>query len=123
MAAERNPPDEPTFLASILERLTEATLASPGGTLTGCVVVALLAIMVALNGLEFKANRLDLLSPRSEYNRRWLNYLAEFGRRDDAVIVVQGRSPQEIEPVLAELAAALKPQDKLFESIFFRRDF
>ena len=39
---------------------------------------------VTVNGLTFKTSRLDLLNPRSEYNQRWLAYLAEFGDRDDA---------------------------------------
>ena len=122
MTAERNPPEETTLLARAVEKLTAVTLESPGSTLAICVAAALVAILVAVNGLEFKTNRLDLLSPRSEYNRRWLNYLAEFGDRDDAVILVQGKSPAEIAPVLDDLAASCRTETRYFDSVMHRRD-
>src|SRR5262249_53008427 len=70
----------------------------------------------------FKTNRLDLLNPRSEYNRRWLAYLAEFGSRDDALIVVRAERRSDLTEAIDDVAARLKAEPQLFESVFYRRD-
>src|SRR5262249_22689291 len=69
-----------------------------------------------------KTSRLDLLNPRSEYNQRWLAYLAEFGERDDACLVVRAERKADLTPALDALAAQLRQEPKLFESVFYRRD-
>jgi hopanoid biosynthesis associated RND transporter like protein HpnN len=72
--------------------------------------------------LTFKTSRLDLLNPRSEYNQRWLAYLAEFGKRDDACIVVRAERKADLTAAIDDLAGQLRQEDKLFESVFYRRD-
>ena len=58
-------------------------------------VITLVAIALAVAGgvyaakhLGYKVSRVDLLDPESEYNKLWIDYIAEFGDDDDAVIVV-----------------------------------
>ena len=94
-----------------------------GAVIVGALLVALLAIFVTLNGLNFKTSRLDLLNPRSQYNQRWLAYLAEFGDRDDAVIVVRGDDPKAVTATIEDLAHELSHQSKLFQSVLYKRDF
>jgi uncharacterized protein len=120
--AEGNPHADRSSLAAPLEAVTRLVLRSPGLVLGGSVMLAVLAVLITVNGLSFKTSRLDLLNPRSEYNQRWLGYLAEFGRRDDAVCVVRSDDPEALTAAIDDLAAELARQPDLFESIFSRRD-
>src|SRR5262245_53910079 len=122
MSAERSPHADDSLLAAPLLAVTEWGLSAPATVLVGACALALLAIALTVNGLTFKTSRLDLLNPRSEYNRRWLNYLAEFGDRDDACLVIRAERPDDLAATIDDLAAQLKSEPKLFESIFYRRD-
>ena len=44
--------------------------------------------------LGFRTSRAELLSPNSDYNRRWLAYTKEFGNKEDVVVVVEGAEPR-----------------------------
>ncbi len=118
---ERNPPLEESPLSRPLQWLTEQTLRAPGIVVGGALLVTLLAVLVTANGLRFKTSRLDLLNPNSSYNQRWLRHIAEFDEREDAVIVVRGKDPVTVATTLEDLAAKLRQQDLLFESIFYKR--
>jgi hopanoid biosynthesis associated RND transporter like protein HpnN len=121
--AERNPLHEQSALSKPLAWITAQTLRAPGAVIVGALLLALLSVFVTLNGLNFKTSRLDLLNPRSQYNQRWLAYLAEFGERDDAVIVVRGDDPASVTAAIDDLAKELSAQSKLFQSVLYRRDF
>jgi hopanoid biosynthesis associated RND transporter like protein HpnN len=123
LMAERNPLTETSPLAAPLVAVTRIVLRSPGIVVCGAVMLALMSVLVTVNGLSFKTSRLDLLNPRSEYNQRWLAYLEEFGDRDDAVIVVRSEQPRALTAAIDDLAASLRKQPELFESILARRDF
>jgi uncharacterized protein len=122
MSAERNPLVETSPLAAPLLAVTRRTLRMPGVVVGTAVMLAVLAILITVNGLSFKTSRLDLLNPRSEYNQRWLAYLAEFGHRDDAVIVVRADQREKLLAAIDDMAAELAREPERFESIFFRRD-
>lgn len=122
MTAERNPPGESSLLARPLELLTTLALAAPGWVVAAACGMALIAILVTCNGLEFKTSRLDLLNAKSAYNQRWLAFLAEFGDRDDAVIVVQAADEAVLHKVIDDLGGQLRSQRKLFQSVMDRTD-
>jgi hopanoid biosynthesis associated RND transporter like protein HpnN len=122
MPAERTPHSDDSLLAAPLLALTEWTLAAPATVLVGACALALLATAVSLNSLTFKTSRLDLLNPRSEYNQRWLAYLAEFGKRDDACVVVRAERKADLIAAIDDLAGQIRQDTKLFESVFYRRD-
>ncbi|MDX1946732.1 MAG: MMPL family transporter [Pirellulaceae bacterium] len=122
MPAERNPLVDDSPLAAPLEGVTRLVLRAPGAVVSGAAILAVLAVVASFNGLSFKTNRLDLLNPRSEYNQRWLAYLAEFGDRDDAVIVVRADGAADLTAALDDLATQAKQHPDLFESVFHRRD-
>jgi hypothetical protein len=105
MSAERTPHSDDSLLAAPLLALTEWTLAAPATVLVGACALALLAIAVSINGLSFKTSRLDLLNPRSEYNQRWLAYLSEFGKRDDACVVVRAERRADLVAAIDNVAA------------------
>jgi hypothetical protein len=122
MPAERIPPADDSLLVHPLLAVTEWTLRAPATILASAVALALLAIAISVNGLSFKSSRLDLLNPRSEYNRRWLAYLTEFGTRDDAVVVVRADQRNHLTTAIDDLATQLRQEPQLFESVFYRRD-
>ena len=68
--------------------------------------------VLAQTRLQFQTSRSNLLSPTSDYNRRWLEYAKEFGEQDDVVVVVSGEDRQAILPVLDELAGRLAQEPK-----------
>lgn len=86
---------------------------------TLCVGLACIALAAAAgyHFIEFHTSRADLLNPHSEYHQRWLRYVGEFGDQEDVYVVVEGDSPLQIEPVLAELADALKAQPQHFQHV------
>ena len=122
MPAERNPTADDSLLAAPLLAITDWGLRAPATVLVGACALALLAVAITVNGLTFKTSRLDLLNPRSEYNQRWLAYLAEFGDRDDACIVVRAERKADLTAAIDEIAAQLRQETKLFDSVFYRRD-
>ncbi|MBW8883448.1 MAG: MMPL family transporter [Planctomycetia bacterium] len=122
MPAERTPHADDSLLAAPLLALTEWTLRAPATVLVGACALALLCVAVTVNGLTFKTSRLDLLNPRSEYNQRWLAYLAEFGESDDACVVVRAERKADLTAAIDDLAGQLRQEPKLFESVFYRRD-
>jgi hopanoid biosynthesis associated RND transporter like protein HpnN len=122
MTAERNPPGEGSLLARPLELLTTFALQAPGWVVAGALGLALVAVLVTCNGLEFKTSRLDLLNAKSAYNQRWLAFLDEFGDRDDAVVVVHAADPALLHKVIDDLGGQLRSQRKLFQSVMDRTD-
>lgn len=122
MPAEGTPHADDSLLVRPLLAVTEWCLRAPWTVLTLALALALVCVGITVQGLSFKSSRLDLLNPRSEYNRRWLEYLAEFGDRDDAVVVVRADQPSDVTAAIDGLAAQLQAQPELFESIFFQRD-
>ncbi len=122
MPAERTPHSDDSLLAAPLLALTEWALQAPATVLVGACALALLSVAITVNGLSFKASRLDLLNPRSEYNQRWLAYLAEFGNRDDACVVVRADRKADLTAAIDDLAQQLRQETSFFNSVFYRRD-
>jgi hopanoid biosynthesis associated RND transporter like protein HpnN len=120
--SDGQPLDDPSWMAAPLRRLTAWIVARPRATLSGVLIVTVLALLVTVTGLKFKMSRLDLLNPKSEYNQRWLAYLEEFGDQDDAVVVVQGEGTGDVLAALDDLALELKRPDQPFESILSEWD-
>src|SRR5687768_104453 len=122
MPAERNPHADDSLLQAPLLAVTEFSLRAPVTVLFAATALALACLAITLNGLTFKTSRLDLLNPRSEYNQRWLAYLAEFGSRDDACIIVRADNPAHLSEALDDLGGVLRGEPQFFESVFFKRD-
>ena len=80
----------------------------------GCMIAAAVS---GYHFIQFHTSRADLLNPHSEYHQRWLRYVGEFGDQEDVYVVVEGDSPREMEPVLIELADALRSQPQHFQHI------
>ena len=72
--------------------------------------------------MGYKSSRLDLLNPKSDHNRLWIEYINEFGDEDDAVIVVEGPGRDQVVPVLVELSQSLGREKRLFHAILHEVD-
>jgi hypothetical protein len=79
-----------------LRLLTRAATRYPRATLGAALALALVGVALAALQLGIRTNRLDLISRESSYNQRWLNYLDEFGDREDVVVVVEGRKAKDV---------------------------
>ncbi len=100
MPSERTPPANSSWMSRPLEWLTRAAIRFPLVTLA--IAGALLggSIWLTVTRLGFRTSRAELLSPRSDYNHRWLEYTKEFSDKEDVVVVVEGESREQIVPAL-----------------------
>jgi hypothetical protein len=67
-------------------------------------------------------SRVDLLNPKSDYNKLWIDYIREFGEDDDAVIVVEGESRDGVIAVLEEVSREVRREESLFRSVLHEVD-
>jgi len=116
------PRAESSLVAKPLEWITALVIRFPVATMVVSGLLAAGSLVLAQTRLQFQTSRSSLLSPKSDYNRRWLEYADEFGEQDDVVVVVSGENRQAILPVLDELAERLKREPKFFRSVFHRVD-
>jgi hopanoid biosynthesis associated RND transporter like protein HpnN len=113
---------ETSFLARPLAGATAWIVRHPWLTLAcGCLLAAASALLTATR-LGFHTSRLDLLNPKSSYNRLWLDYVAEFGDEDDSVVVFQAADSKKMLAAIDDLAAQTAREKRYFHSVFHRVD-
>ncbi|MBI3837834.1 MAG: MMPL family transporter [Planctomycetia bacterium] len=110
------------FLARPFVFGTRLILAYPVATIAIALGLAAAACYLTGTLLGYQTSRLDLLNPKSNYNRLWIEYIKEFGDEDDAVVVVEGKGREQVVPVLEELSAALAREDRLFHAVLHEVD-
>ncbi|MEX2112580.1 MAG: MMPL family transporter [Pirellulales bacterium] len=113
--------DEP-FLARPFVLGTRLILAFPVATLAIALLLAGISCYLTATRLGYRTSRMDLLDPKSNYNRLWNEYIDEFGDADDAVVVVEGNSREQVVPVLEELSDALARDASLFHAVLHEVD-
>jgi len=120
------PADRPPHAAGLIGR---ALVAWTKVCLRHPLAVVLLAMLsaVAAGGwtaghLGYKVSRVDLLDPESEYNKLWIDYIQEFGEDDDAVVVVEGPSREDVIAVLEEVSREVAREESLFRSVLHEVD-
>jgi hopanoid biosynthesis associated RND transporter like protein HpnN len=84
------------------------------------ILLAVAAVLSAVQWLGFHTSRLDLLDPEAAYNQRWLAYREEFGDTDDIVIVVEGSGREFVIDALEEVAAEVQRSPDQFAAILYR---
>jgi uncharacterized protein len=111
-----------SILSAPIIAITRLVLSFPLATLAIAIGITVVCAALTASRLNYKSSRLDLLNPKSDYNRLWLEYIDEFGDEDDAVIVVEGAGRDAVIPVLAELSTALGEEKRLFHAILHELD-
>ncbi len=110
------------LLMTVMLALTRLVIRFPVTTLAIAFAIAGFCLLYTSTHLGYRSSRLDLLNPKSDYNRLWIEYIHEFGDEDDAVIVVEGPGRDQVVPVLAELSAAMGREKRLFHAILHEVD-
>jgi hopanoid biosynthesis associated RND transporter like protein HpnN len=111
-----------SLLARCLVAWTRVCLAQPWFVLLVAILTAVGAAAWTAGNLGYKVSRVDLLDPDSDYNKLWIDYIHEFGEDDDAVIVVEGESREEVIATLGALSRAVDEQKDLFRSVLHEVD-
>jgi len=122
MPKEGMPPEEPSLLAAPLRLLTRLVLRFPVPVLALAIGAAVLALGLSGSRLGFRTSRLELLNPKCNYNRLWIDYINEFGEEDDVVVVVEGAGREQVVPVLEEISRELEGQSHLFHAVLHEVD-
>lgn len=122
MSADRKPHANSSLLGKPLWWVTWLVTRYPVATMVISGLLAAGAMVLAQKNLKFHTNRDNLLNPKSQYHRRWLEYAKEFGDQENVILVVTGENRQAIAPVLEELAGMLARQPRLFQSLFYKVD-
>src|SRR5262245_49122579 len=115
-------PSHSSLATKLLVVVTGLLLKFPVVALCAAVGLAIAAVILTTTGLGYKSSRLDLLNPRSDYNRLWIEYINEFGNEDDAVVVVEGASRDAVVPVLQEISTQLSREQNLFHAVLHEVD-
>ena len=116
MSAE-DAPAKRSFLAGPLMACTRLALRFPVATLALAAALTVVSLAYTQANLGYRTSRMDLVNPNNDYNRLWTEYINEFGEDDDAVVVVEGASREQVVPVLQEIAGLLAREDRLFHAV------
>lgn len=123
IARGRSPAREHTsLLGQALVAWTRLCLRAPMAIVVGAVISAVAAGVWTSQSLGYKVSRIDLLNPKSDYNKLWIDYIHEFGEDDDAVVVVEGPTREGVVKVLEELSREVARDGKLFRSVLHEVD-
>ena len=80
------------------------------------------SLWLTMTQLGFRTSRAELLNPKSDYNRRWLEYTKEFGDKEDVVVVVEGDSREQVVPAVDEVCRELAQRADLFSAVLHETD-
>ncbi len=106
--------------SDFLRSFTRVLTARPWVSIVLLIAVCIASSVYTSRNLKFKNDRGDLIDPNADFQKRWLEYTKSFGEASDIVVVVEGRSADEITPVLDDLGERLIEDDQHFQSVFFR---
>jgi hypothetical protein len=101
--------------------LTRLVVRFPAATVALGLALGCAALVLSGTRLGFHTSRLDLLNPQSDYNRLWIEYIKEFGDDDDAVVVVEGPSREQVVPSCKRSRGRWR-KDRLFHAVLHEVD-
>ena len=111
-----------SLLGRALIAWTRLCLRAPMAVVLGAVISAVVAGAYTAQSLGYKVSRVDLLDPKSDYNKLWIDYIHEFGEDDDAVVVVEGPTRERVVKVLEELSREVAQDGERFRSVLHEVD-
>ncbi len=121
MRTEQEPEDIP-FLSRLLVRLVGGVCRYPRSVLGLALTACALSVALACTSLEFRTQRTDLISPNKDFQKRWYQYIAEFGDDDDMVVVVKGEDQSQMKAALDEVARRVAANSETFDRLFYKVD-
>ncbi len=107
----------------LLVTLVSTVCRWPRTVLVCSLALCVLSVVAAAARLQYHTSRNDLLSPDKDYQKRWQQYLAEFGDDDDIVVVVRGgRSPADEGSRRSRGRHEYASSRELFDRLFYKAD-
>jgi predicted RND superfamily exporter protein len=94
----------------------------PRLVLAAALALAGLSVYLAATRLEYQTHRDDLIDPGKDCQRRWHQYLAEFGDDNDLVVVVRGGDRERMKLALDDVADRIAARPELFDRLFYKVD-
>lgn len=122
MAEEQVQGHAATFAQRFLVAVIDRVCRFPKFVLTVAVLGCAVSLYASATRLQYHTQRSDLINPNKDYQRRWRQYLAEFGDEDDMVVVVRGVSDVTMKAAIESLAVAVREQPEHFDRLFFKVD-
>ncbi|MGA2799528.1 MAG: MMPL family transporter, partial [Thermoguttaceae bacterium] len=122
MPAEGTPHENISLLGRLLVGVTWLVLRFPLATVVIGVMAAVVSLYLTQTRLGFRTSRADLLSPKSNFNRLWVEYTKEFGATEDVIVVVEGASREKVVLLIDELAADLLRETRLWNTVLHKID-
>jgi hopanoid biosynthesis associated RND transporter like protein HpnN len=122
MKTEPVRPPEIPFIHRQLILLVENVCRFPRFVLGASVLLAAVSFYFFNTHIEYRTQRTDLINPDKDYQKRWREYLGEFGDDNDIVVVVQGGDRQRMQDALEALATEVGKQPTLFDRLFYKVD-
>ena len=122
MSAEQVPTGEATAVQRLLVGLVTVVCRRPWLVLAAALALSAVSLYAFCTRLEYRTRRTDLVNPDKDYQRRWQQYLAEFGNDDDMVVVVQGSDRGRMKAALDDLGARVRAQPGRFDRLFYKVD-
>ncbi|MDR1053564.1 MAG: MMPL family transporter, partial [Planctomycetaceae bacterium] len=113
----KNEGTDKSVLAQPIAVITKVCCRNPISVIALSVFAAIFCVYWTYEHLGFKMSRLDLINPKSSFNRLWLDYIEEFGDNNEVTIVIEGKGNAEVIPVLEELADEVAEYPQLFNGI------
>ncbi|MFM7206931.1 MAG: MMPL family transporter [Planctomycetaceae bacterium] len=112
----------PGLLGRALVAWTRLCIRQPFAVVAIAVLSAVASGVWTAKHLGYKVSRSDLVDPKSDYNKLWIDYIREFGEDDDAVVVVEGDSRDRVIPVLEEISREAAREESLFRAVLHEVD-
>ncbi len=122
MTADATTSPDHASLARPLRAVTGWVLRRPWLTLLALLAATLVCGWYAATHLGFRTSRLHLINPDSEFNRRWINYIDEFGDEDDLIVIVRGDSPRHVPAVMEYVGSRLVKDNPGLRDVFWKID-
>jgi hopanoid biosynthesis associated RND transporter like protein HpnN len=122
MNAEPDQAKEATLVQRLLVGLVTVVCHCPRLVLAVAALLSALSLYVFCTRLEYRTQRTDLVNSNKDYQRRWQQYLAEFGNDEDMVVVVEGADRDRMKAALEALAAGVRAQPERFDRLFYKVD-
>jgi hopanoid biosynthesis associated RND transporter like protein HpnN len=122
MNPEQDAPERPGLVRRLLTALVGTVCRFPRVVLAASILLSALSLVAAATRLQYHTQRSDLLSPRKDSQKRWRQYLTEFGDDDDIVVVVKGVDREPMRAALEAVAAGIRDKNDLFDRLFYKVD-
>jgi hopanoid biosynthesis associated RND transporter like protein HpnN len=111
-----------TLVHRLLAAFVGGVCLRPRPVLAAALTLCGLSIYLAATRLQYQTRRDDLIDPGKECQKRWRQYLAEFGADDDMVVVVRGADRERMKRALDEIAIRVAARPDLFDRLFYKVD-